>query len=238
MERVLLVTVQAPVASFRRPLDHNYQRTLPMPPPTTLLGIAGAALGLSDRELWAQNSPLRQVRVSVWTDKKPGRARDMWTLLKIKSGKMERSPYVRELLFFMNYTIVYGGDEPLLQELARAFQDPTYPLSLGREDELLWIEEVVMGVASKGMPRFHGTALPCDIRKVSVHPIIKPGIRFEPPIVETLPLSFIVDKKGIRHPERITTLTFLPLELEMEVSQIPALQYKGRNFTWVNTVIS
>jgi len=68
MERILLVTVRAPVASFRRPLDHNYQRTLPMPPPTTLLGIAGAALGLSDRELWAPDSPVCELKVSVWME--------------------------------------------------------------------------------------------------------------------------------------------------------------------------
>ena len=60
-EPIIAVRVRAPVASFRRPLDHNYQRTLPMPPPTTLIGIAGAALGLSDRELWAPDSPVRHL---------------------------------------------------------------------------------------------------------------------------------------------------------------------------------
>ena len=59
MEPIVAVWVRAPVASFRRPLDHDYQRTLPMPPPTTLLGIAGATLGLSDRE------PVRGLKVSV-----------------------------------------------------------------------------------------------------------------------------------------------------------------------------
>lgn len=100
MERILVVMVRAPVVSFRRPMDHNYQRTLPMPPPTTLLGIAGAALGLSDRELWAQDSPMRDLRVSVWIEGETGRAYDMWTVLKIKGGRIaERSPYFRELLF-------------------------------------------------------------------------------------------------------------------------------------------
>jgi CRISPR-associated protein Cas5t len=238
MERVLIVRVRAPVASFRRPLDHNYQRTLPMPPPTTLIGIAGAALGLSDRELWAENSLLRGLKVSVWMDEEPGgRARDMWTVLKVKSGKIaERSPYFRELLFFVRYTLCYGGPEDLLRKLETAFHDPVYPLSLGREDELLLVEEARLHMATKGMPRFRGTLLPMDIRTQSgVRPILTPGTSFEPPVVETLPLRFRLDNRGVRHPELPIALSFLSPGLEVEVPGIPALQWQERNFTWLNS---
>ncbi|RLA76728.1 MAG: CRISPR-associated protein Cas5, partial [Deltaproteobacteria bacterium] len=102
---LLTLTVTAPVASFRRPLDLNYQRTLPLPPPTTLIGLAGAALGLSDRQLWASDGLLRELKVSALiqpsphTGGPPGVARDMWTVLKIKNNRIaERSPYFRELL--------------------------------------------------------------------------------------------------------------------------------------------
>jgi CRISPR-associated Cas5-like protein len=50
VEPIVAIQVRASVASFRRPPGHNYQRTLPMPPPTTLLGITGAALGFSEPE--------------------------------------------------------------------------------------------------------------------------------------------------------------------------------------------
>jgi len=237
MERVLIVRVRAPVASFRRPLEHNYQRTLPMPPPTTLIGIAGAALGLSDRDLWAENSLLRGLKVSVLTNEEPGRARDMWTVLKVKAGKIaERSPYFRELLFFVRYTLLYGGPEDLLRKLETAFQDPAYPLSLGREDELLLVEEIRQDMAIKGMPRFRGTVLPINIRAPSgVRPILTPGTHFEPPVVETLPLRFRLDNRGIRHPESPISLSFLSPGLEVEVPGIPALQWQERNFTWLNS---
>lgn len=240
MERIVAVTVRAPVASFRRPLDHNYQRTLPMPPPTTLLGIAGAAVGLSDRELWDPNSPWRDLKVSVWMDEEPARARDLWTVLKIKSGKIaERSPYFRELLFFVRYTLFYGGPEKLLGQLKAAFQDPAYPLSLGREDELLLVEEIQLDIAIAGTPRFKGTALPADIRtQSSIRPILKPGTYFEPAVVETLPLRFWVDAKGIRHPESLIPLSFLSPGLEIEVPDMPALQWQERNFTWLNSLLS
>jgi len=236
MELILAVTVRAQVASFRRLLDHNYQRTFPMPPPTTLLGIAGAAMGLSDREMWAPRSPVHEFKVSVWMEEEAARARDMWTVLKIKSGKIaERSPYFRELLFFVRYTFFYGGSEDLLRRLERAFQDPAYPLSLGREDELMLVEALTLGEAAEGEPRFRGTVLPMDIRQRSgVRPILTPGTHFEPPVVETLPLRFRVDARGIRHPESPVPLSFLPPGLEIEVTGMPALRWEERNFTWLN----
>ncbi|MBT9252203.1 MAG: CRISPR-associated protein Cas5 [Brockia lithotrophica] len=237
MERILLITVSVPVASFRRPLDHNYQRTLPMPPPTTLFGIAGAALGLPDRELWRTGSSVSGLKVSVWMENEPGRAKDMWVVLKIKQRKIaERSPYFRELLFFARYTLIYGGDENLLRRLEKAFTDPAYPLSLGREDELVFVEDIVWGEASEGDPRFRGTALPRDIRQIpGVKPVLKPGDNFEPPIVETLPLAFTVDSKGIRHPENFVTISFIPPGLEVEVPGVSALQWRGRSFAWLNS---
>lgn len=238
MERILIVQVRAPVASFRRPLDHNFQRTLPMPPPTALLGIAGAALRLSDRELWAEDSPLRRTKVAAWMDAEPGRARDLWTVLKIKGNKIaERSPYFRELLFFVRYTLLYGDDEAVLRKLAQAFHDPVYPLSLGREDELLLIEDIALEEAIGGELSFRGTVLLGDIRQMQIRPLLRPGIRFEPPVVETLPLRFRVDARGLRHPDRPMPLSFLPLELEVKVEtpSLPALRCRERNFTWMNS---
>ncbi|MER3398499.1 MAG: CRISPR-associated protein Cas5 [Chloroflexota bacterium] len=235
MQTVLCVTLRAPVASFRRPLDHNYQRTLPMPPPTTILGIAGAALGLADRALWAPDGPLRGIKVSVWMDEEPGRARDQWTLLKIKGSKMERSPYLRELLFFVRYTLVYGGDVAVLQRLRDAFVDPVYPLSLGREDELALVEAVDLAPARESEPVFTGTVLPGDIRQMPIGVRLREGIRFEPPTVETLPLRFEVDARGIRHPQDMKPLSFLPPGLTVEVSTLPAWECRERRFTWLNS---
>jgi len=205
-----------------------------MPPPTTLLGIAGAALGLSDSELWAPNSPLRGLKVSVWMDEQPGRARDMWTVLKIKGGKIaERSPYFRELLFFTCYTLFYGGEEVLLRQLAEAFRDPAYPLSLGREDELLLVEEVKVAEAQQGEPLFRGTVVPGDIRHMSgVRPLLREGAVFEPPVVEKLPLAFTVDDRGVRSPDAPALLSFLPLGVELEVPGAQAWWWEKRAFTW------
>ncbi|MBE3577937.1 MAG: CRISPR-associated protein Cas5 [Limnochordales bacterium] len=233
----LAVKVSASLASFRRPLDHNYQRTLPLPPPTTLIGLAGAALGLSDGEIWHRNSPLRALSVSVLSLQEPGRARDMWTVMKIKNNRIaDRSPYFRELLCFVRYVLLYGGPRQLLESLAASFADPVYPLSLGREDELLTIDEVGIYQAEQGVPRFRGTILPIHLREHSFRPLLRPGIRFEMPVVEILPLSFAVDEQGLRQPLQRVPLTFLPFDLEVELPHLePTLTFKGRSFTWVNT---
>lgn len=208
-----------------------------MPSPTTLMGIAAAAMGLSDRELWAPDSPLRSLKVSVLMHDEPGRARDMWTVLKIKGAKIaERSPYFRELLFFVRYTLLYGGEEGLLQRLAQAFRDPAYPLSLGREDELALVDGITMGEASAGDPCFRGTVLPVDIRQIpDLRLNLEAGIRLEPPTVEKLPLRFTIDKKGVRHPEEVRPFSFLPLAAELVVPNTKALYWQGRNFVWLNS---
>jgi CRISPR-associated Cas5-like protein len=234
VEPVLCVTVSAPVVSFRRPLDHNYQRTLPMPPPTTLLGLAGAALGLPEWELWSDLNPLRSVKVSVWMEAEPGQARDMWTLLKIDKGKMNRSPYFRELLFGARYTLVYGGEETILQELERGFREPAFALSLGREDELVSVCAVRHQRAASGNSLLWGTVVPGDWRSLGARPVLHPGARLFPPVVERLPVRFEIGKE-VRHPRDYRFFTFLPLSLEVEIPGLPALQCEGRNFVWLNS---
>ncbi|WP_347243714.1 CRISPR-associated protein Cas5, partial [Thermogutta sp.] len=184
-----------------------------------LLGIAGAALGLSDRELWDPQAGWSKLRVSVWMDAPSGKARDMWTVLKIKDGKLgERSPYFRELLFYVRYKLAYGGTASQLEELARAFRDPVFPLSLGRDDELLLVEDVTLYEAQSGEPVFGGTVLPTDIRKIPrLKPALAPGTAFEPPVVERLPVAFEVDKEGVRHPRNIEFFSFLPPRVQIEV---------------------
>lgn len=226
--------VSAPVASFRRPLDHNYQRTLPMPPPTTILGFAGAALGLADWELWSNLSPLQGVKVSVWIDEEPGLARDMWTLLKIKEGSMVRSPYFRELLFRAKYTLLYGGEERTLQELQKAFEQPAFPLCLGREDELVSVLQVTYQEASEGGKVLRGTVVRGTLSQLDARPVLRPGVHLSPPVAERLPLRFEVIN-GVRHPRDYEVFTFLPLSLEVEVSGVETLECEGRNFMWLNS---
>jgi len=237
----LAVTLSAPVASFRRPLDINFQRTLLMPPPTTCLGIAAAALGLSENELWRPDGPLAGLKVSALiepssvTGGDPAIARDLWKILKIKTKKItERSPYFRELLFFSRYTLLFSGEEELLKDLASAFEDPVYPLSLGREDELTRVEKIEKTNFEPGGSLLFGTMVPGDLRELEVKVRLLPGLRVEPPSAEVLPLGFEVIK-GVRHPVRRKPFTIIPLYCQLEFPNLSTYSFRGRNFVWLNS---
>ena len=46
------VSLHGMTASFREPGSHLYQATLPLPPISALVGMAGAALGKSFEKAW------------------------------------------------------------------------------------------------------------------------------------------------------------------------------------------
>jgi len=232
--KVLELKVCGPVSSFRRPMDHNYQKTFPLPPPTTLLGLAGAALGLSPEEMWKEGSKIGYLKCTALADRAPGTAKDLWKIRKIKQGKIETSAvYTRDLIFFPAYTILYHGEVELLSELKKAFDDPVYALSLGREDELVAISENRLLEATSAHPEFSGTFIPIDIREVPEGKIklslCQEGFSPAPQTVK-LPVSFKVDKIGTRSPERSLTFTFIPLGIKLFVEGVEAFQTDGRIF--------
>jgi hypothetical protein len=177
------------------------------------------------------------VRVQVLAQNIPARATDLWTLLKIKSGKMERSPYLRELLFNADFTLLYQADELLLQKLVQAFRQPAYPLSLGREDELIQVEscEIIDCLPAEPPYRFYGVILPGDLRLLHARPVVQPGVVLEPAVVERLPTAFAIDRNEQRNPQNLRTFTLLPFQVIVELEQmnIPVYALQDRHFVWL-----
>ncbi len=235
---VLSLKVKALSTSFRRPMDHNYHRTFPLPPPTTIYGLIGAAIGISDREMWKKESVLKDINISVLSTNKAGFAKDMWSIKKIKSNKIsETSPYFRELLFYPEFTLIFGGNEEILSILENAFSDPVYALTLGREDELIRIDDMERVYLEKGEPLFSGTILPIDLRKSRYKPILEEGMVIDPPVMDSIPLDFTVDKKGVRTPGEKRVYSFIPYGLSIQVEEDigEAHSINGRNFVWLNS---
>ncbi|MGC8893235.1 MAG: CRISPR-associated protein Cas5 [candidate division WOR-3 bacterium] len=234
--QVLEIRARGPVFSFRRPMDHNYQKTFNLPPPTTLLGLAGAALGLSPDEMWESNSVIRLIKAVALSDGEVGTAKDLWKIMKVKVKKItERSIYTRELLFFARYTIYYAAaNTDLLNTLQKAFEDPVYALSLGREDELVELTSVRITEALETSPEFTGTFVPVDLHTIPndrVHLILDQEGSFPAPQSVKLPVSFQV-QRGIRKPEpgKVIVFTFIPPGLKLRVEGLDAFQCDGRAF--------
>jgi len=206
--RALRLRIMGSFNSFRLPGTMKYQETLQFPPRTTLVGLAGAALGLALEDL----EPLYEtLRVAIVRRSLEGRARDLWSIAKLKKGPAERAVVLRELLVRPVYDAFYAGNHPSLDTLLDAFQNPAFPCTLGRSDELVLINPlgmVELEPSDGGVP-FRETVLPFDFRSADCEletTELRPGLRLLPPRVYRLPESFACTEKG-RRVQRFRTET-------------------------------
>lgn len=166
--QVLRLYIEGAFNSFPFPKEMKYQRTSFYPPKTTLIGLLGAAIGLEDRELEELYDP---VLVGVIMESFGGTAKDLWRIIKPKSGKdVESAVITREILYNPIYWIYFAPQSKYnCDELKEAFSNPTYPLTLGRSDELVLIrgeaiETINLQEAEKDACYKH-TVLPFDYKK-------------------------------------------------------------------------
>lgn len=152
----------APTASYRLPEAHTFQQTLPLPPITALVGMAGAAMGLTFEQAMATRE--EGLLCAVW-GRHGGEAGDLWKYRKIKSGEVISAVLTREILFSLELHIVYAHrDRKRVDALREAFLAPVYALSAGTSDDLLKLRRVGDIMENAGEPRrhFENTVLPGD----------------------------------------------------------------------------
>jgi CRISPR-associated protein Cas5t len=142
----LTIKAFAMTASFRIPENHTFQQTLPLPPPTTLTGLMGAALGLNFEKAmkFREENDIRFGVVGVHK----GEMRDLWKYNKIKTsykedGSDRHDILIREYLTDIALKIAVGAeDEQTLTKIREAFLNPKYALTAGNSDDLLKIYRV------------------------------------------------------------------------------------------------
>jgi CRISPR-associated protein Cas5t len=139
----LVIVAKSETASFRIPEYHNYHKTLPLPPPTTVAGLAGAALGI---DFQAVQMYFLENKISMGIcGKSKGFFSDLWKITPIKSKKLVVSSVIRrEFLFRNDYLLVFGGEEAVISEMKKAFVYPKYALTMGNSDSLLQIKKVII----------------------------------------------------------------------------------------------
>ncbi len=208
----LRLHVRGLLNSYRDPKTHKIHRTFPFPPRTTLIGLAGAALGLSEDVLWRECSDLQVAVVDIAKENGlhgTGRAEDLIRYKKYKDNTIETSIYIRELIYKPEYMVYYASDEEkMLGKLYEAFLNPKYALSLGRDDELmalLSIEKVSLSSLEYG--EYEETILPFNPAERGFD-LNLDNKYFEPYSLATLPSTFTV-KGGVRMPSGLQTYAFL-----------------------------
>lgn len=229
--------------SFRQPDFHTYHKTLSLPPKTTVAGMIGSALGISPIEV--NDEWLKKGRFQVGIiGKANGKANDLWQIRKYETktiasfkkwredttNKVEKvdSPYktaviVREILYQMQFSIyLHLADENDMNYVFEKLQNPSWALSLGREDELIKITQLkIVELEAKEDVFYRNTVLPFDINQTRYEADnsyfknnLGKNLLEEAPKVIKLPLTFS-HKEEAREADSFGFFTFisdLPLQ--------------------------
>lgn len=135
------------MVSFRHPNYQNFHKTLLLPPPTTLYGLAGAAMGLSHDK--AQDYFIDNKVVMGVYGKHNGKVSDLWKFIKdVKKYKENTQEGGRDILqkeyhVQSEFILIFGvHDENNFKQLHKGFKQPTYALTLGNSDSLIKITNI------------------------------------------------------------------------------------------------
>lgn len=214
MKKVIKVKCLGSLNSFRLPDFHTYHKTLPLPPKPTIAGMLGSAAGLTPEEvnekLLSENDAFE---VGV-VGKSHGKANDLWqirkydakTIASYKKGEVS-TPYktaviVRELLYNSHFTIYLSfKNDADLNFYYEKLKNPSWALSLGREDELVKIASIItmnceeVGASFLSNTVFLGNKYGLDSNTIKE----KMGVNLlsKAPTVSKLPTQFSY-KEGVR----------------------------------------
>lgn len=132
--KYLVIESACQTCSFRNPEFQNFHKSFELPPPTTIIGMAGAALGLSPKK--TQEFFDNKFEFGI-AGRYNGKSNDLWKYRKLKGKKFISDILTKEVLFQANFIIVFGhNDEHKLNGLNDAFKSPAYALTLGNSDGL------------------------------------------------------------------------------------------------------
>jgi len=226
------IEAYAPTASFRLPETHTFQQTLPLPPVTALVGLTGAALGLS----FEQAMGMREdgLLCGIW-GRHGGEASDLWKFQKIKSGEVISAVLTREILCDLNLHIIYAHQEKeKVETIRRAFLCPVYALSAGTSDDLIKLRRVgeVRETCAEPHQHYECTVLPGDHSRNFESSIklenLPLGKSVRAPRVFLLPVSFIFNGEERRVKSR-AHFTFIDTPVTLN-EPVQAIVSEGKVF--------
>lgn len=136
-----LIKLQSQSATFRDPEFQNFHKTLELPPPTTVIGLTGAALGYSPQgaQVFFDEN---HISLGVYGTSK-GKAVDVWKYNKLTKNMWSYVPgrdsgvLQKEILHDNEFLIAFScQDEKVITRLCNAFENPVFALTVGNSDSL------------------------------------------------------------------------------------------------------
>lgn len=194
-----IIELKSETASFRNPEFQNYHKSYLLPPPSTIIGLTGAALGLSPES--SQKFFKKEGFVIGCHGKANGRANDLWKHLKLNTQKakdqrdMISGILSREFLYSYSLIIVFGNvDIAKIDQIINGFHNPKYALTLGNSDALVKVIKCIPTKEKENGKRISNCMVEGDI----IEEVIKNnhnGLGFEiyqnsDPITYDMPVYF------------------------------------------------
>jgi CRISPR-associated protein Cas5t len=211
----LIIELRAMTATFRNPEFQNFHKTLQLPPPTTLVGLAGAALGKSPKaaqEYFEQDNWYLGIRGTS-----EGMAKDLWKYRTLTTDptKEATSILIREIMFDNQWFAVFGCEqEGLIKELLEAFQQPVFALTMGSSDSLAKISALEITTETIEMRQMEHCLVSGNVvSDVLEHLFDEEAFSIyttSDPIVYDLPVRFQYESNyGVRRVVKRKTLSFI-----------------------------
>jgi CRISPR-associated protein Cas5t len=219
------VEIATQTTSFRNPEFQNFHKTLDMPPPSTIIGFAGAAMGLSPKmaQAFFDDTPfvtgVSAVHSGRTTDtwKYRNQTKDMHLYDPLKDGSVIK----RELLIRSKYSLVFGSENTeQLESLFKAIAYPKFALTLGSSDSVVWVKRMQKEVPLTRSNLVKDCLVSGDIvgeviRRASDEPEFSIYQTSEP-ITYDLPVRFNYKSDyGRREVEKTKTLSIITQEMQL-----------------------
>ncbi len=194
-----VIEIRSVTASFRNPEFQNFHKSFRLPPPTTLIGLAGAALGLSPKstqDFFEKDSFRAGVRGIA-----SGMTRDLWKYDTLPG----RSVITREILMDTHYWLVFGSEnQEAVHRVKNGFENPVFALTMGTSDSLAKIVKTTMIDSETESNELENALVEDDIVPLILAQAIKGGefsfgVNDSDPIAYQLPTRFIYESDyGVR----------------------------------------
>jgi CRISPR-associated protein Cas5t len=214
-----VVKLRSQTATFRNPEFFNYHKSFLIPPPTTLIGIAGAALGLSPKQAQAYFDEER-FELGAYSVTQ-GVANDLWKYNDFASGSVIQ----REIMFQNRFVIIYGSENSdKIFALEKAFTNPTYCLTMGSSDSLAKVEQVYTTTETSISQRVSHCLLEGNVVDEVINNALN-GLEFSiystsDPVAYHLPVQFSYTKDyGMRRVTKRKEFSFIGEEMLLNVEK-------------------
>jgi len=219
------IEIISQTASFKNPEFQNFHKTLDLPPPTTIIGLAGAALGLSPPMAQAFFEEANfQIGIAGSFG---GRMVDTWkynkrtTNMHLYDPLLDGSVIKREHIVHNQFLLAFcSEDEAKLARLKEAFLNPYFALTMGNSDALAFVKTVEENKEIEEYDRLENCILAGDVvgevMRNAAKNLVFSIYQTAEPITFDLPIRFEYSSDyGKRTVSATSTFSFIGHEMQL-----------------------